>query len=64
MKTWSVHGQVSAGRFVGTVEAETKEEAEKAAWKELDMGVYLCHQCADQAEDAAVTEIVVEEDKA
>ena len=55
---WEVTGVVSGGKYLGTVEADTEEEAKKKA-EELDTFVSLCHQCADECEDPEITEFIV-----
>lgn len=59
-KKYEVMGQVSGGKFMGTYEASSKEEAEKMA---LDKEGYvsLCHQCASECEDAQIDEVFVTE---
>ena len=63
MKRWHVHGVVSASKYLGTVEAETEEEALKKA-EELDsVSVSVCHHCSSQVEDPEITEITVSPDE-
>ena len=57
---WYAYGVVAGGKYLGEVEAETKEEALKAAWNLDSLGVSLCHQCASECEDPEVGEINVE----
>lgn len=54
-------GVVTGSKYLGVVEAATEEEAIEKAFDELDEGVSLCHQCADQCETAEVTQVHVEE---
>ncbi len=61
MKNWNVYADVRGSKYLGEVEAETKEEAEKAAWSDLDFSISVCHQCSSEVEDPEVYEIVVEE---
>ena len=52
--------EVVASKYLGTVEAETEEEAED---KGLELGtchVSVCHQCAVQVEDPEITEVVAQ----
>ena len=57
LKRYHVHGAVSGGNYLGTVEAESPEEAKTLGW-ELDSTVIcLCHACSHHCEDPAVTEI-------
>ena len=61
MKTYYVYGVVSGGKFLGEVEAESKEEAERMGYELDACYVSLCHQCAAEVEDAEVVEISAEE---
>lgn len=61
MKTWSVVAIISASKYIGEFEAETAQEACDMAWEVAS--VNLCHQCADEAEDPEITEILAEEKK-
>jgi hypothetical protein len=45
MKKWNMYIIGTISRHIGTVEAETKEAAEEAAWEHDDCCFYLCHQC-------------------
>jgi hypothetical protein len=48
---YSVWGSYYASKYLGEVEADTKEEAlEKAETEDLDYYVTLCHQCSDEVE--------------
>jgi hypothetical protein len=59
MAKYSIFGEVRAGKYLGEVEADSEEEAIDKAYIELmdEMDVSLCHQCADEAEDASIDEI-------
>lgn len=59
MKRWDVHALVVGGKFIGTFEAETAQQAEEMAWR--DAGVYLCHQCARECDDAQIDKLEVTE---
>lgn len=59
MPKFSVFGVVSATKYIGEYEAETKEEAEQMAWD--DAYVSICHQCSSEVEDPEITELIVEE---
>lgn len=60
MKTWRVNGIVTGGKYLGTVEARTKEEAERAAWDSLEWSVGLCHHCSGECEDAEIHELLID----
>lgn len=60
-KKWSVIGAVHASKYLGTVEAETREEAEALAEK-LDQGVSMCHQCATECEDPEIVGLMIDEE--
>jgi hypothetical protein len=62
MKTWACYGIVTGSKYLGTVEAETKEEAEEKALELESTYIDLCHQCASECEDAEVHDIQVEEE--
>ena len=61
MTTWAVYGTVTGGKYLGEVEADSKEEAEEKANVLDTLSVSLCWQCASQVENAEITDIVVEE---
>lgn len=48
MPKFNIYGIATISKHVGTVEADTKEEAEEKAWKELanEMHISICHQCS------------------
>ena len=61
MKRWRVCAVVAGSKYLGEVEAETREDAIKKGY-ELDTAcVSLCHACAGEVEDAEIQEILVEE---
>ena len=60
---WSVYGRVYASKYLGTVEADTEEEALKKAEEDLDWGVSVCHQCSHDISDPAVEDVIVEVDE-
>lgn len=62
MKKWGCYGVVIGSKFLGTVEAETQEEAQEKAEQLESNYVSFCHHCSSQCEDAEVREIVVEEE--
>jgi len=62
MKKWSCNATVVGGKYLGVVEAETREEAQGKADKLADAGVSLCHQCSGQCESPQITEIYVDEE--
>lgn len=57
---WTVTGAIYAGKYIGTVEADTKEEAEKLAWKLPGCGVSLCHACTDECENPEIVELIID----
>ena len=61
-KTWNAYATYSGTKYLGTVEAATKEEAEELAEK-IDTHISLCHQCAHQVDlDSDPNDIFVELD--
>lgn len=61
VKTWRVTGVVTGSKYLGEVEAATKEEAEAKAFDELDVDCCLCHQCSEECEDAEIQEVYASE---
>ena len=55
MTKWNVNLAFSASKFVGGVEAETKEEAIEKAMMEHGY-VSICHKCSDEIEVGDVIE--------
>ena len=64
-KKWAIYGTVTGGKYLGTIEAATKEEAEELAWdgKKVPLYVSFCHQCAGECENAEITEVMAEEEE-
>lgn len=58
-----IYGIISASKYIGEVEANTKEEAEEKAWSHENMGCCVCHQCTSEVEDPEILEIELEEIK-
>ncbi len=59
MKKWHVYGAVTGSTYVGVFKAETKEEAEKLAWKDADVSV--CNYCSKHIEDPEISELTLME---
>jgi len=55
---YRVFALIAATKFLGTVEADSLEEAEDRAG-DLDCSINLCHQCCTECDGADVTELVV-----
>lgn len=61
MKTvYTVYGTVSGTKLLGEFEAESESEAIQMAEESEDIYVSLCNQCADECDDAQVTDVYVE----
>jgi hypothetical protein len=56
---FSVTGTVQGGVYLGEVEAESPEQAEKLGWALPNAYIILCHECAHKVEDLEITEIHV-----
>jgi hypothetical protein len=54
MRKWSVVGTVTASKYLGIFEAETKEEAETLALESEASIVAICNHCSSECEDPAV----------
>jgi len=63
MPEYRVYALVRGSKYLGTVEADSKEEAEKVAWNELDHFVGLCHQCSKEIDDPEVDELDILENE-
>ena len=63
MAKYSCNGIVSGGKYLGTVEADTPEEAKEKAWKLDACHVSFCHQCSENCEDPQITDIDVSLDE-
>ena len=61
MKTWRITGSVVGGKYLGEVEAETKEQAIEKGWKLAN--VTFCHHCSGECENAVIDEIDAECDE-
>lgn len=62
MPTFQCYGQVVGSKYLGEVEAATKEEAEEKALELDNCSVTFCHNCESECEDAEVKDVVVERD--
>ena len=60
-REYNVYAQVGGGKFIGTFEAKSKEDAIKQASESNESHISLCHQCARECEDAEITEFIAEE---
>lgn len=61
MAKWNVSAKVVGSKFLGTFEAKTKNEAIAKA-ERSNGGVNLCHQCADECEDAELTDFYADKE--
>lgn len=60
-KMYHVTGTVVGGKYLGTYEAETAEQAVEKALNENGGHISLCHQCSGECEDGFVDEAVASE---
>lgn len=60
---WDCYGIVSASKYLGTVEADTQEQAQGLALDLPECHISLCHQCASQMDDPEIGIIQVEKAK-
>lgn len=58
-KTYQCYGSIIGGKYLGTVEAESPQEALEKAQALPSIGVSLCHACADEVEDPEVDTITL-----
>ena len=64
MKTYRVYGIATIGKYLGTVEADSPEDAIDKGWDECTdkMHISICHHCSRQMQDSPeITELQVEE---
>lgn len=61
LRRYRITAAVTGSKYCGEVEARTREEAIEIAEKELDYSPSLCHQCAEECEDAMIDELFAEE---
>ena len=59
MKKWNANASISAGKYIGEVEAETVEEAIDKAYKHRNADCSVCHQCSDDVNDPEITAVHV-----
>lgn len=62
MAKWICYGAVSGTKYLGTVDAETAEEAEEKAWKLDKACVSVCHQCSSEISNPEIDFISVEQE--
>lgn len=61
MTKYRVYGKVEGTKYLGTFEANSKEEAENMAGDSEEAYVCLCHACSSECEDAEITTFTAEE---
>ena len=59
-KKWDCYATITAGKYLGEVEAETEEEAIEKAENLESCYVSVCHQCSSDVSDPNITDITVE----
>lgn len=59
MPMFAVYGSVVGTKYLGQIEAATREEAIEKLGN--DAGVQLCHHCSSECEDPEIHEFVAEE---
>ena len=57
---FNAYGVVAGSKYLGEVEARDVIEAREKAFRMHSASVNLCHQCADECEDAEIHEVIVE----
>lgn len=60
MKKYRVYGVVTGTKFLGEYEAEDEREAENMALRE-NGHVSVCNHCADEIDEPAIDDVIVEE---
>jgi hypothetical protein len=60
---FDVYGIYTASKYLGEVEAESKEKAEDKVWNDegYDTLISLCHQCTNELEVGDVYKLDIEE---
>ncbi|UUZ85641.1 hypothetical protein LJK88_20350 [Paenibacillus sp. P26] len=61
MPKYRVYAVVTATKYMGEFEAESKEEAEQMAWESDKAYVSVCHQCARNVDSPEIDRMEVEE---
>lgn len=61
MKKFHVYAVVTGSKYLGEVDAETKEEAIEKGENLKSVNISICHQCSSECENPEVTEITAEE---
>lgn len=61
MKKYRIYAQVVGSKYLGEVEADSKEEAIEKAFDLDTCSVSICHQCSREIDDAQIGEIDAEE---
>ena len=62
MKRYNIYARVVGSKYIGTVDANSPEEAEEKAWKLDECHISLCNQCSSDCEDPEIESLVIEED--
>lgn len=61
MPKYRVYAVVTASKYMGKFEAESKEDAEQMAWESDEAYISVCHQCAREVDGAEIDRMEVEE---
>lgn len=61
MPKYSVYAIVTGSKFLGEIEAESKEAAIQKGWDHPDCHISICHQCSREVEVGDIYEIQVDE---
>lgn len=61
MKKWHIYGAVGATKYLGVVEAETKEDAEEKGMNLPEAYVSVCHHCSSEVGDPEIQSVTAEE---
>lgn len=62
VKTFVIHGIVSGSKYLGKIQASSKEEAVKKAWELESVDIRLCWSCTKECENPEITEMIAEEE--
>lgn len=55
-----MYGVLDASKYLGEIEAESKEQAEELAWGNGNQYVSICHQCSGEFDLGDMIRVIVE----
>lgn len=62
LKKYAIYGAVIGTKYIGTVMAEDKVEAEELGWKINNLNISLCDECSGEVSGLGVQNLIIKEE--